>query len=152
MRVGVACNEKFATPIFLPFWQELVLISLVIVNHNVLRIKSPLNWGKSTFEGCRGRGSISETFHALFFLYLPKYWQNCDQIFCNVFMLMLQYRFLLYFEINVLMIYESCCVYAKTVRSVHYCGQFFYQTLIKFNDLYRKTIFRQHGLIFSGQN
>jgi len=52
--VGVACNEKFPTPIFLPFWQELVLISFVIANHNVLKIKSPLIWGKSIFEGCHG--------------------------------------------------------------------------------------------------
>jgi hypothetical protein len=65
--VGVACNEKFAMPTFLPFWQELARISQVIVNHNILKIKSPLNWGKSNFEGCRGRGSISETCHALFF-------------------------------------------------------------------------------------
>jgi hypothetical protein len=49
--VGVACNEKFAMPIFLPFWQELVLISFVIANHNILKIKRPLNWGKSNFEG-----------------------------------------------------------------------------------------------------
>ena len=57
------------------------------------------------------------------FLYLPKYWQNCDQIFCNVFMLMLQYRFLLYFEINVWMIYELCCVYAKNDLVNNTCGR-----------------------------
>ena len=81
--LGVACNEKFAKTTFLLFWQKLVSVSYVIVNHNVLRIKHAHTWGKSNFEGRHGRGSISEACHALF-LYLPKYWQNCDQIFCNV--------------------------------------------------------------------
>ena len=116
--MGVACNEKFATPTFLPFWQELAWISQVIVNYNILKIESPLNWGKSKFEGCRGRGSISETCHTLFFIFAKILANNCDQIFCNVFMLMLQYRFLLYFEINVWMIYELCCVYAKNATHV----------------------------------
>ena len=38
-------------------------------------------------------------------------------------MLMLQYRFLLYFEINVLMIYELCCVYAKNALVSDMCGR-----------------------------